>query len=46
MITYMETKSFFSMLVKTGENKGMIKSKQFRSYAKMIFSRILVLVKI
>ena len=34
------------MLVKSGENKGMIKSRQFRSYAEKIFFRILILVKI
>ena len=44
MITDMET-SFFTMYAKTVENKGMIKSKQFRSYAEKIFSRILVLGK-
>ena len=45
MITDMET-SFFWMLAKIGENKGMIKFKQFRSYAENIFFMILVLVKI
>ena len=45
MITDMET-SFFTMYAKTVENKGMIKSKQFRSYDKKTFSRILVLAKI
>ena len=45
MIPDMET-SFFTMYAKTVENKGMIKSKQFRSYGKKTFSRILVLAKI
>ena len=45
VITDIET-SFSSIYVQTGGNKRMIKSKQFRDYAKKIFSRILVLVKI
>ena len=45
MITDNVETRFSSMYVQTGENKGMIKSKQFRSYAEKIFSRILVLGK-